>query len=72
MNKPVYLGLLILDLSKTAIFGFWYNYVKRKYDEKAKLYYMHTNSFIVHVKADVFIKTLDKMLKQDITPRIIN
>ena len=58
MNKPVYLGLLILDLSKTVIFGFWYNYVKRKYGEKAKLYYMHTNSFIVHIKADDIYKDI--------------
>ena len=45
--KPVYLGLLILDLSKTTMYEFWYDYVKPKYGENAKLCYMDTN--IVHV-----------------------
>ena len=46
MNKSVYLGLSILDLSKNVI----YDYVKQKYGENAQLCYMHTDSFIVHVK----------------------
>ena len=50
MNKPVYLGLSILDLSKTVMYEFWYDYVKPKYDENAKLCYMDTDSFIVHIK----------------------
>ena len=33
MNKPVYLGLSILDLSKTVMYEFWYDYVKPKYDQ---------------------------------------
>ena len=37
MNKFVYLGLSILDLSKTAMYEFWYDYVKPKYGENAKL-----------------------------------
>ena len=43
MNKPVYLGLLILELSKILTCDFWYNYVKPKYGEKAKLCYMDTD-----------------------------
>ena len=50
MNKHVYLGLSVLDLSKTVIHEFWYDYVKPKYGENAKRFYMDTDSFIVHVK----------------------
>ena len=50
MNKPVYLGLLILDLSKTVMYEFWYEYVKPKHGENVKLCYMDTDSFIVHIK----------------------
>ena len=35
INKSVYLGLSILDLSKTLMYEFWYDYVKPKYDEKS-------------------------------------
>ena len=46
MNKLVYLGLSMLDLTKTVMFGFWYNYVKPKHGESAKLCYMDADSFI--------------------------
>ena len=41
MNKPVYLGLSILDLSKTVTYELWYDYIKAKYDERGKLLYGH-------------------------------
>ena len=56
MNKPAYLGLLILELSKTLMCEFWYNYVKPKYGEEAKLCYMDKDSFIVHIKTDDIYK----------------
>ena len=49
MNKPVYLGLQILKLSKILLCQFWYDYVKPKYDEKTKLCYMDTESFILYI-----------------------
>ena len=57
MNKPVYLGLSILELSKILMYGFWYDYVKSKYGRKAKLYYMFTlYGFIVYIKTDDIYK----------------
>ena len=38
MNKPVYLGLSILDLSKAVMYESWYDYLKSNYGENAKLY----------------------------------
>ena len=47
MNNPVYLGLSILDLSKTVMHEFWYDYEKPKYRQKEKLCYMDTDRLIV-------------------------
>ena len=47
LNNPVYLGLSILDLSKTVMHEFWYDYEKPKYRQKEKLCYMDTDRFIV-------------------------
>ena len=52
MNKPVYLGLPILDPIKTVMYECWYDYVKAKYGENSKLCYIDTDSFIAHVKTD--------------------
>ena len=51
MNKLVYLGLSLIELSKT-IYEFCYDYVKPKHGEKAKLFYMDTDSFIAYIKTD--------------------
>ena len=56
MNKPVYFGLSILELSKMLMKEFWYDYIKPKYGEKAKLYYINTDSFIVHTEIDYIHK----------------
>ena len=54
INKPVYLGQAILDIGNTIMFEFWYDYVKPKYKDKAKLCYMDTDSFIIYVKTEGF------------------
>ena len=58
MNKPVYLGQAILDISKTLMYEFWYDYIKPKYNEKAKLCYMDTDSFIIHIFTEDFYKDI--------------
>ena len=50
MNKPVYLGQAILDISKTLMYEFWYDYIKLKYGEKTRLCYMDTDSFVIYIK----------------------
>ena len=54
MNKPVYLGISMLDISKTLMYEFWYDYIKPKYQDKAKLCYMDTDSFVIHIKTEDF------------------
>ena len=58
MNKPVYLGMPILDISKTLMHEFWYDYIKPKYQNNAKLNYMDTDSFIVHIKTEDFYEDI--------------
>ena len=58
MNKPVYLSLFILEISKTLMFEFFYGYIKPKYADNVKLYYMDTDSFKLHIKAEDFYKDI--------------
>ena len=57
MNKPIYPGMSILDISKTLMYEFWYDQIKPKHQGKAKLCYMDTDSFIIHIKTEDFYKT---------------
>ena len=54
MNKPVHLGFSILEISKTLMYEFWYNYMKPKYGDNMKLCYMDTDSFIMYIKTEDF------------------
>ena len=58
MNKSIYLGLSILDLTKTVMYEFQYDYLKPKYSENEKLCYMDTDSFIAHIKAEDIYKDI--------------
>ena len=58
MRKPVYLGMSILEISKTLMYEFWYDYMKPKYGDNIKLYYMDTDSFIMHIKKEDFYKDI--------------
>ena len=55
MNKPVYLGMSILDISKKLMYKFWYDYTKPKYEDRAKLRYTNTDSFIIHIITKDFL-----------------
>ena len=63
MNKPVYLGMCILDLSKTIMYDFHYNYIKPKYEEKAKLLFTDTDSFMYEIETEDFYKDISKDVK---------
>ena len=54
MNKQVYLGMSILDISKTLMNKFWYDCIKPKYEDKAKLCYTDTDSFIINIITEDF------------------
>ena len=71
MNKPIYLGLSILEISKTLMYEFWYDYMKPKYGDNGKLCYMDTDSFIIHIKQKISMKILLMMLKKDLMHQIM-
>ena len=58
MNKPTYLGLSILEISKLLVYEFWYDYIKPKYGDNVKLCYMDTDSFIMNIKTEDFYKDI--------------
>ena len=58
MNKPIYLGLSILEISKILIYEFWYDYMKPKYNDNVKLCYMDTDSFVMNIKTNDFYKDI--------------
>ena len=58
MNKPLYLGMSILDISKTLMYKFWYDYFKPKYGDRAKLCYTDTDSFIIYIKTEDFFEDI--------------
>ena len=58
MNKPIYLGLSILDISKILMYEFWYDYMKPKYNDNVKLCYMDTDSFVMNIKTEDFWKDI--------------
>ena len=74
MNKPIYLGLLILEISKILMYEFWYDYMKPKYNDNVKLCYMDTNSFVMYIKTNDFYKDIsnDVECKFDISNYITN
>ena len=58
MTKPLYLGMSILDISKTLMYKFWYDYIKPKYEDRAKLCYTDTDSFIINIITEDFFEDI--------------
>ena len=64
MDKPVYLGQAILDISKSLMYEFWYHYIKPKYRDNARLCYMDTDSFIINIKTENFYRDIANDAKE--------
>ena len=58
INKPTYLGISTLDISKTLLYEFWYDFIKPKYQNKTKLCYMDTDSLIIQIKTKDFYEDI--------------
>ena len=54
-----------IDISKITMYEFWYDYVKTKYQDNARLCYMDTDSFVVNIKT----KDFDKDIIEDVNKR---
>ena len=58
MTKPLYLGMPILDISKILMYKFWYDYIKPKYGDRAKLCDTDTDSFVIYIKTEDFFEDI--------------
>ena len=64
MNKPIYLGMPILDISETVTYKFWYDYFKPKYGDKVRLCYADTHSFIIHIMTEDFFENISNDVEE--------
>ena len=63
-NKPIFVGQAILDISKTLMFDFHYNYVRKKYEDKAELLFTDTDSLMYLIQTEDFYKDINKDIKK--------
>ena len=67
-NRPAYIGRCILDLSKTLMYNFHYNYIKQKYNNKAKLLFTDTDSLCYEIETkDAYKDFLNDKNKFDLS-----
>ena len=64
MNKPVYLGQAILNLSKIVMYEFHYDYMAPNYGKKLDLCYMDTDSLIYNIETEDFYKDIANDVKK--------
>ena len=64
MAKPLYLGMSILDISKTLMYEFWYDYINPKYGDRAKICYADTDSFIIYIKTEDLFEDISNDVKR--------
>ena len=64
MNRSGDLGMSILGISKTLMYEFWYDYIKPKYQDKTKLCYMDTGSFIIQIKNEDFYEDISNNVEK--------
>ena len=58
MDKPIMVGQAVLEKSKVLMYEFYYDYLKPKYNDKVKLLYMDTNSFVLHIETEDFFEDI--------------
>ena len=68
MIKPLYLGMSILDISKTLMCEFLYDYIKPKYGDRAKLCYMGTDGFVIYIKTKDFFEDISNDVERWFDP----
>ena len=64
MAKPLYLGMSVLDISKVLMYEFRYDYIKPKYEDRVKLCYTDTDSFIIFIKTEDFFEDISNDIER--------